>query len=139
MRFLADSNILSELTKPAPDSSVVEWVRANEAEIVLSAVVLGEIEYGILRLPPGPKRRLLHQWFTQRIRTLNVLDFDAPTASKWAELLAKLNRNSTPMPIKDSLIAATALRHDLTVVTRNTSDFARAGVPIFNPFSGSSA
>jgi hypothetical protein len=113
---------------------VTEWLRDNESEIAVTPIVLGEIEYGILLLAPGRQRRLLHDWFTRRIASLVVLDFDATTASAWANLLARLKQNATPMPIKDSLIAAAALQHGLTVATRNIPDFKNAGVSLVNPF-----
>ena len=109
-------------------------MRENEESIVLNPIILGELEFGILRMPAGRRRRHLHSWFLNRVVCLAVLNFDAGTASCWAHLLARLKEKATPMPIKDSLIAATALQHGLTVCTRNTLDFANAGVPIVNPF-----
>jgi predicted nucleic acid-binding protein len=134
VKFIVDANVLSELTRPTPNSSVIEWLRDYEADIAVTPIILGEIEYGILLLPQGRQRRALQQWFADRVRTLVVLDFDAQTARAWAGLLARLKQKATPMPIKDSLIAASALQHDLTVVTRNTADFRRATVSILNPF-----
>ena len=134
MKHLVDANVLSEITRPFPEPRVIRWLRDHEAEVVVNPIALGEIEYGILLLAPGRQGQLLRQWFTQRVKSLVVLDFDAATASEWAQLLARLKEKATPMPIKDSLIAATALRHGLTVVTRNTTDFAKAGVPLVNPF-----
>jgi predicted nucleic acid-binding protein len=134
VKYLVDSNVLSEITKPAPDQNVVDWLREQEAELVLNPIVLGEIEYGILQLEEGRQRRLLQQWFKERVQSLIVLDFDAATGSEWAQLLLRLKQKATPMPIKDSMIAASALRHGLTVATRNTVDFRKAGVPILNPF-----
>jgi len=134
VKYLVDGNILSEVTRPLPDPRVVRWLRDNEAELVINPIVLGEVEYGILLLPSGRQRRSLEQWFTERVKSFVVLDFDAATAHEWARLLARLKKNATPMPLKDSLIAATAARHALTVATRNTADFAKAGVPLVNPF-----
>ena len=102
--------------------------------LVVSPIILGEIEYGILALEPGRQWRQLHEWFSHRVKNLSVLDVDAATASEWARLLAYLKKKATPMPIKDSLIAATVLRYDLTVATRNVADFAKTGVQIVNPF-----
>jgi hypothetical protein len=116
---------------------VTEWLRENESDIAVTPIVLGEIEYGILLLAHGRQRRLLHEWFTHRIGSLVILDFDAATASAWANLLARLKHNATPMAIKDSLIAATALQHGLTIATRNFLDFKKAGVPLVNPFDAS--
>ncbi|HUS36998.1 MAG TPA: type II toxin-antitoxin system VapC family toxin [Verrucomicrobiae bacterium] len=135
MKFIVDANVLSELTRPAPNPRVLDWLRDNEADLAVTPIVLGEIEYGILLLAQGRQRRLLQQWFADRVRTLVVLDFDAQTAHSWAELLARLKQHATPMPIKDSLIAASALQHTLSVATRNTADFQKARVPIVNPFT----
>jgi predicted nucleic acid-binding protein len=134
VKHLVDANVLSEVTRPTPEPRVIRWLCDHEAEIVVNPIILGEIEYGILLLAPGRQRRLLQQWFGQRVKSLAVLDFDAATASEWAQLLVRLKQKATPMPIKDSLIAATALRHGLKVATRNTTDFAKAGVPLVNPF-----
>ena len=135
MKFLVDANVLSEPTKPAPDASALEWLRANERELAVNPIILGELEYGILLLPVSRRRTRLERWFVAGVPRLRVLDFDAATAAEWARLLARLKRKGRAMPIKDSLIAATALAHRLTVATRNTDDFRNAGIPVKNPFS----
>jgi len=134
VRFLADPNVLSEPTKPHPNGRVLDWLRQNERALTVNPIILGEMEYGILLLPDGTKRRKLEEWFAAGRERLSVLDFDKGSATAWAELLARLKRNGLSMPIKDSLIAATALAHDLTVATRNLSDFQHAGVSLVNPF-----
>lgn len=134
MKFLVDANVLSEPTKPAPAARVVAWLRRNESELVVNPIILGEIEYGILLLPSGRRRTRLQQWFAQGIQRMRSLDLDARAASAWATLLARLKKKGVAMPIKDSLIAATALAHRLTVVTRNTDDYRHAGVSLVNPF-----
>ncbi len=134
MKYLVDANVLSEATKPAPDARVVDWLRANERELAVNPVILGELEYGILLLPSGRKRTRLEQWFAAGVRRLRVLEIDVATASEWACLLARLRRKGHSMPVKDSLIAATALAHKLAVVTRNLADFRNAGVSVENPF-----
>ena len=134
MKFLADANILSEPTKPVPSERVVGWLRRNERELAVNPIVLGELEYGILVLPAGRRRTRLRLWFAQGIQRIRVLDLDMTTASEWARLLARLKNKSLSMPIKDSLIAATALVHGLTIATRNTEDFRQAGVLLVNPF-----
>lgn len=135
MKFLVDANVLSEATKPEPDPRVLLWLRENEREIVVNPVVLGELEYGILLLPAGRRRTRLQQWFADGVRLIRVLDFDAETASVWAQLLARLKKKGLAMPVKDSLIAATALAHGLTVTTRNTADYRNAGMPLVDPFA----
>jgi predicted nucleic acid-binding protein len=134
MRYLVDVNVISEATKPQPDGRVVSWLRHHEAELLLDPVVLGEIRLGILLLPRGKRRRLLETWFDQRVGTMVCLAWEATTALRWAELLATLRGKGLAMPLKDSMIAATALTHGLTVATRNIGDFKKAGVLVVNPF-----
>ncbi len=134
MRYLVDANVLSEPTKPSPDPGVMEWLRANEAEIAVDPVILGELRFGILILPKGRKRAALERWFDGGIGRLHCLAWDADTGLKWAELLARLRTRGKAMPIKDSLIAATAAVHNLAVATRNRADFAHAGVSVVDPF-----
>jgi len=136
MRFLADANVLSEPTKPSPDPGVEQWLRQNERDLAVSPIVLGELEYGILLLPAGRRRTRLQRWFAQGIRGIRVLDFDTDAASEWARLLGRLKNRGLIMSVKDSLLAATALAHRLTVATRNTRDFRNAGVSLVNPFEG---
>jgi len=134
VKYLVDANVLSEPTKPAPDPRVVEWLRANESDIAVDPVILGELQFGILILPKGRKRTTLERWFHSGVGRLHCLPWDADTGLKWAELLARLRTSGKSMPIKDSLIAATAAVHGLAVATRNRADFASAGVRIIDPF-----
>jgi predicted nucleic acid-binding protein len=122
VKYLVDSNVLSEPTKPDPEPGVVDWLRRKEKQIAVSPIILGELEYGILLLPAGPKRRKLQAWFSAGVHRLRILDFDAATASAWARLLAGLKKKGQAMPVKDSLIAATALAHNLTVATRSLTN-----------------
>ncbi|MCX8512594.1 MAG: type II toxin-antitoxin system VapC family toxin [Chthoniobacteraceae bacterium] len=134
MRFLVDANVLSEITRPSPAPQVLDWLATNEAELAVNPVILGEIEYGILLLEVGVRRNRLLEWFRVGVQKIHVFDFDAATASTWAQLLAQLRGNGKSMPVKDSMIAASALTHKLTVVTRNIRDFEPCGVKILDPF-----
>ena len=134
MKFLVDANVLSEVMRPAPNPHVLEWLVQNEAALAVNPVILGEIEYGILLLPKGSRRNRLQSWFQAGVQKIRVLDLDTRTASVWAALLARLKSQGLSMPVKDSLIAASALAHDLTVVTRNLRDFEMSGVAVLNPF-----
>lgn len=134
MTLLVDANVLSEATKPEPDPGVVDWLLRHEREITVDPIILGEIRFGILLLPAGKRRRRLERWFEKGIERLHCLPWEASTGLRWARLLADLRASGRSMPIKDSLIAATALTHGLTVVTRNRSDFEKAGVEIVDPF-----
>jgi predicted nucleic acid-binding protein len=135
VKFLVDANVLSEPTKPVPNPSVVTWLRRNEPQFVVDPIVLGEIRFGILLLPRGAKRRRLEAWFDQGVARLECLSWEAETGLQWAALLARLRTAGRAIPVKDSLVAATALTHDLTVVTRNRPDFEAAGVRVVDPFS----
>ena len=135
MTYLVDANVLSEATKPAPDAKVVEWLRANERELVVDPIILGEIRFGINLLPAGRRRRRLEQWFDEGIAKILCLACDAATGLRWARLLADLRASGQTMALKDSLIAATALVHNLVMVTRNVDDFKKAGIKMVDPFA----
>jgi predicted nucleic acid-binding protein len=133
--FLVDANVLSEPTKPSPNARVVEWLRRHEADIAIDAIVLGEIRFGILLLPKGKRRLSLERWFDAGVRRLHCLPWDVDTGLRWAALLAGLRASGRAMPIKDSLIAASALAHGLVVATRNRVDFEKVGLAIVDPFA----
>jgi predicted nucleic acid-binding protein len=135
VRFLVDANVLSEATKPAPHGGALKWLRDHKSEIVIDPIILGEIRFGILLLPLGKRRRKLEDWFEKGVRNLICLPWSSATALRWAQLLTDLRSSGSEMSVKDSLIAATALQHDLIVATRNEKDFLKAGVHVLNPFS----
>ncbi len=135
MMYLVDANVLSETTKPDPHLGVIEWLRGNERRIAVDPIILGELKFGILLLPSGKRRTRLERWFDEGVKRIHCLPWEAATGLRWARLLADLRRAGQSMPIKDSLIAATALVHRLTVATRNTHDFKKAGVKVVDPFA----
>jgi len=134
MTFLVDANVLSEPTKPAPNSNVVEWLSSNESNLVVDSIVVGELSVGILALPAGRKRTQLEQWFDAVAQTIDCLPWDATVSRRWARLVVELRRKGRTLPVLDSMIAATALHHDLTVATHNTRDFRKIGVRVVDPF-----
>jgi predicted nucleic acid-binding protein len=134
VKFLVDANVLSEPTKTSPDPNVVEWLRRHERDLVVDPIILGEVRFGILLLSKGKRRTRLERWFDAGVQRLQCLPWEAETGLQWAALLTSLRASGRAMPIKDSLIAATALVHKLTLATRNNADFEKAGVKIVNPF-----
>jgi predicted nucleic acid-binding protein len=135
MTVLVDANVLSEATKPEPNSRVLDWLRRHERELAVDPMILGEIRFGIHLLPAGKRRAGLERWFEDGVERIHCLVWDAVTGLRWARLLADLRASGQSMPIKDSLIAATALVHGIPVATRNGHDFAKAGVEIVDPFA----
>jgi predicted nucleic acid-binding protein len=135
--YLVDSDVLSETQKPKPDATALRWLRDHEADLYTSAVVIGEIEWGIQRLAQGKKRRDLTGWLHDTIIPRmegRILRFDTRVALVWGQLQAELESAGTRMPWRDSVIAATTRRHDLSLATRNVKDFRKAGIELVNPF-----
>jgi predicted nucleic acid-binding protein len=135
VRYLVDANVLSEPTRPDPNPRVIDWLRRYERNIAVDPIILAEVRFGILLLPKGKKRNRLEQWFEAGIQRLQCLAWDAESSLQWASLLARLRATGRAMPVKDSLIAATAIVHDLIVATRNRADFEKAAVKVIDPFS----
>ena len=133
--FLVDANVLSEATKPEPEPRVLAWLADHEQEIAVDPIILGEIRFGILLLPSGTRRARLERWFQEGVECIYCLAWEAAMGLRWARLLAELRTSGRSMPLKDSLIAATALVHGIAVVTRNRQDFEKAGVEIIDPFA----
>jgi predicted nucleic acid-binding protein len=136
--YLIDTVVLSELRKTQRDAGVVAWFeRQRTADLFISVVSIGEIERGIARQRTANQdfAAVLATWL-DRVLALygeRVLAFDLQTARRWGILSAVLGNDSA-----DLMIAATALEHGLTVVTRNVTDFAPTGVPVLDPFEGRS-
>jgi hypothetical protein len=133
--YLVDANVLSEPTRLAPSAGVVAWLRRNERDLVVDPIIVGEIRFGIYLVPAGRRRRRLEQWFDNGVGRIHCLAWELATGLRWARLLADLRTSGESMPIKDSMIAATALTHGLTVATRNMRDFKKARVKVVDPFA----
>ncbi len=140
MSFLLDTNVVSESTRRQPEPRVLEWLAAQPDEaLFLSALTLGELRRGILLLDEGKKRRTLLRWLEQEIEPGfdgRIVAIDAVVMRAWAELQERATRTGRALPVMDSLFAASALAHDLTLVTRNTTDFTVAGLKVLNPWTG---
>ena len=137
MRYLFDTNTLSETVKPIPNESVVTWLDGlNYDNCFVSVLTLGEIRQGVERLAPSARRERFKQWLEVALPNRfgrNVLDVNLEVADRWGRLTIKQAR--TPRPIIDSLLAATALTHGLTLVTRDTDLVGIPGLEIFNPWT----
>lgn len=103
--------------------------------MAVDPIILGEVRFGILLLPMGKRRLKLERWFDEGVLRLRCLPWETETGLRWAGLLARLRARGLAMPVKDSLIAATALSHDLAVVTRNRADFEHAELEVVDPFA----
>lgn len=134
MIYLVDANVLSGPTKESADSRVVAWLTANESNLIVDSIIIGELRVGILALPRGRKRDRLEQWFETLVDTIDCIPWDSAISRRWAALVVDLKRRGETVPVLDGMIAATALQHDLIVATRNTRDFQKAGVKTLNPF-----
>jgi len=139
MRWLLDTCVLSEFAKPSPDPRIVEWLRAqSDADLALSVLTIGEIEKGIHRLPESAKKRRLSDWLsTGIVRRFEdrILPIDIHVARQWALSQAQAEMKGRPVAAIGGLLAATALVHRLTLVTRDHSDMEATGVSLLNPWS----
>ena len=140
--FLLDTNIPSELKKPLPNSSLLGWLAAQQiATFHLSVISVGELRRGFSLLPTGKRRTQLEEWFERVILPLfgdRILPVTHAIGDRWGVLGAERQRNGKPLHLADGLIAATALEHGLTLVTRNTRDFAGMGLTMLNPWEDQS-
>ncbi len=140
MQYLLDTCTISELTRDVPDGNVVLWFEAREERrLYLSAITIGEIERGIYQLPQSKKRTRLEKWFYDDVVPSfsgRIFDITQSTMSTWARITADLKEKATVRPSFDSLLEATALEHDLILVTRNVRNFQGSSVTILNPWEG---
>jgi predicted nucleic acid-binding protein len=136
--YLVDTNVFSEAVKPKPDARIVAWLNKHESEIYVSTITIGEIRRGIERLSEGKRRNRLRAWLISICDCMKgrVLSFNTSAAHVWGQLKAKWDRTGITVPSLDSQIAATAQRHQLTLVTRNSRDFEKTGIKIVNLFAG---
>lgn len=135
MSYLIDTNVLSELRRKSPDPGVVAWFSQRPpATLHLSVLTLGEIRKGIEGVGDEVRKQSLIDWLETDLPTFftgRILDVNGAVADRWGRLVAAAGR---PLPTIDSLLAATALEHDLVLVIRNTKDFAGLPVEVFNPW-----
>ncbi len=137
MKVLLDTNILAELVKPNGNPAVKAALdEIPTANIFLSVLTIGEIVKGISLLPQGPKKKRLSKWLVglESHYAERVLPLDAETARIWGELTARSQKKGVVIPPTDGLLAATALRHGLHVMTRNTKHFEASGALVVDPW-----
>lgn len=136
--FLLDTNVISELLKPRPEPRVTSWIETtDESLLYLSVLTLGEIRQGIAALPQSRRRATLEAWLETDLRPRfhgRILVVDDNIADRWGLLNAQAQKKGLVVPMIDGLLAATALHHNLTFVTRDTSGVVGAGVAVFNPW-----
>jgi predicted nucleic acid-binding protein len=136
--FLLDTNVISELVTRRPEPNVSRWVEdTDETLLHLSVLTLGEIRKGIGGLPQAKRRAELEIWLNKGLRSRfagRILPIDAAVADRWGRVAAQARSKNIQLPVIDGLLAATALEHDLTFVTRNTADVAGTGVLVLNPW-----
>jgi predicted nucleic acid-binding protein len=132
--YLLDTNVVSEAMREVSDPKVMAWLEKHEADCFLSVITLGELEKGIELLPSGSKKRRLKEGYGLFLEAVGgrILDVDASVARRWAILTGSSQRAGRRLSVLDSLIEATALHWNLTLVTRNTADFAE--VEMVNPW-----
>ena len=140
--YLVDTNIPSELTRERPDARVAAFLaNAGQSSVFLSVLTIGEICKGIAELPASQKRTGLQDWLDIEVRSWfagRILPVTEAIAERWGYLAAAAKQKGMTLAVVDGVIAATALHHDLTIVTRNVKDFASLGADVFNPFEAGS-
>jgi toxin FitB len=140
VRFLLDTNVISEWTKPKPDPAVVAWLEAaDEDTLYLSVLAFAEIRLGIELLPEGRKRARISAWLDGDLAARfegRIIGIEREIAEAWAEIVARGRARGATPPVIDAFLAATALVHHMTLATRNERDLAALDVPILNPWRG---
>jgi predicted nucleic acid-binding protein len=136
--FLLDTNVISELVKPRPEANVTLWIEStDESLLYLSVLTLGEIRRGIAALPQSRRRATLEAWLDKDLRARfdgRILAIDQEVADRWGLLTAVARNSGIVLAVIDGLLAATALEHNLTLVTRDTGQIPSMGVAVFNPW-----
>jgi hypothetical protein len=137
MKFLVDTNILSEPTKPRPNPGVEKRIADHEADFYTSSLVMAELLNGLEKLPESGRKRRLAQQIEKLVERFGgrILSINLRVVREWVRLQAELRSKSRTMPWEDSIIAATARHHGLTLATHNTADFIHAAVRLYDPFT----
>jgi predicted nucleic acid-binding protein len=141
VKFLLDTNVISEWLKPQPDAKVVAWLAdIDEDRVFLSVMSFAEIRHGVERMPAGGRRQRLSSWLAEELPVRfeqRVLGIDQRIAETWGILMARGRRVGANLGTMDAFFAATAEAHGLTLVTRNLRDFGALGISLLDPWAGS--
>jgi predicted nucleic acid-binding protein len=139
MNYLLDTCLISELAKAEPNKKVVDWVLSeNETNFYVSVLTFGELHKGIEKLPESKKKNELRIWVEDELQNRfqnRIVGIDMRVSILWGKIQCVAEKKGIPMPAIDSLIAATGIAHDFTVVTRNLADMERSGVKLLNPWA----
>jgi predicted nucleic acid-binding protein len=138
--ILVDTNVWSELTKPNPDRHVVNWEIANSRKLFLSSVVLAELRAGVALMAPSHRQTALQHTMDRLVELHGdrILNFDEGASVHYAQILLRTKKMGRPIATADAMIAATALRHDMALATRDQGDFAGTGARLINPWKAPS-
>jgi tRNA(fMet)-specific endonuclease VapC len=138
MKYLLDTNVISELVAKQPNPHVTQWIdRLEPEEAHLSVITIGELSKGIEKLPLSKRKETLQNWLRNDLLLRfsgRVLPLDVAVMLTWGTLIGQLERRGKPLSAMDSLIAALAIHHNCTLVTRNTEHFKQTGIPLVNPW-----
>ena len=138
MNLLLDTNVLSEVQRPAPDPKVLGWLDGvDEDRAFISVASIAELRRGVGLLPNGRRRAALELWLANDLPARfadRILPIDRPVAERWGDLMARSRRTGVALSVMDGFFAATALANRLTLVTRNVKDFESFDVPLLNPW-----
>ena len=138
MKYLLDTCIISELVKPRPNIKVVVWLNELPSDVLfLCAITIGEVRKGLTKLPGSNQKKRLTSWLNTLLEDYKerIISIDLTVCEKWGVLHGKAEKAGAPMSSIDGLLAATAYTHNLTLVTRNESDFFPSHVPVINPWT----
>jgi predicted nucleic acid-binding protein len=142
MNVLLDTNVLSEVKRPAPDPKVLAWLdTVDEDRVFISVASLAELRRGIALMEDGRRRSALAAWLALDLPARfsgRTLPIDPAIAERWGDLMAQSRMGGFALFVMDGFFAATALANELVLVTRNTKDFAPLGAPLFNPWTDES-